>query len=122
MVGSSRRWVIPDAMTPGRSTAPEQSHESLCVLSGEEAVTLVLEAYFEDREPEVSAPIRVEARRSLHLRLDAPDRIGGLRVPVGVPYGLIVIADGPLWVQYSRLDTAQSAYALMTALPSPELV
>lgn len=120
MSSSARCWVIPDAMTPAHSTEPVQSHESLCVLSGEKPVNLVLQAYFEDRDPDVSRPIRIEARRAVHLRLDDPERIGGLQIPVGVPYGLVALADGELWLQYSRLDTTQAAYTLMTTIPTQE--
>jgi hypothetical protein len=120
MVSCTQRWVIPDAMTPARSTSPERSHQSRCVLTGDRPVTRVVGAYFEDREPEVSDSITIDARRSVHLRSDDPSRIGGLRIRSGVPYGLVARADGPLWIQYSRLDTTQAAYTLLTARPAAE--
>ena len=115
------RWYIADAMTPAHSTAPETSHESLCLLNDSRAdASVVLTAFFEHAEPETSAKFIVPAKRSVHLRLDDPARIGGLRIPVGVPYGLVVDADARLALQYSRLDTAQSAYALMSVVPPAE--
>jgi len=105
-------------MTPATSSGGEVSHESLCVVNRHPVDrSIVLEAYFEDREPEASLPVAIPARRSLHLRLDDATRIGGLAIPRGVPYALVVEADGPLDLQYSRLDTTQAAYALMSIVP-----
>lgn len=113
----TRRWFVPDAFIPLRSTAPEMSHESICVLHrGTEAATLTITAYFADREPERSGPITVPGRRGLHLRTDDPDVVGGLRIERGIPYALEIESETDLQIQYSRLDTTQPAYALMTAL------
>src|SRR5665647_2534106 len=68
------------------------------------------------REPEQSRLITIAARRDLHLRTDMPDRIGGLTIERGVPYGLEIESEADLQVQYSRLDSTQAAYALMTAM------
>jgi hypothetical protein len=118
VVTSSRlRWFVPDAFIPPSSTAPEVSHESICVLNREaEAATFIITAYFADRDPEQSLPITVPGRRALHLRTDVPDAVGTLRIERGVPYGLEIESDADLHIQYSRLDTTQPAYSLMTAL------
>jgi hypothetical protein len=115
---SSRlRWFVPDAYIPPTSTAPELSHESICVLNRHaEAATILITAYFADRQPEQSLPITIPGRRALHLRTDMPDAIGGLRIERGVPYALEIESDTDLQIQYSRLDTTQPAYSLMTAL------
>jgi hypothetical protein len=114
---TTRRWYVPDAYIPPSSTGSEQSHESICVLNtGTTASTLTITAYFADREPEQSRPITIAARRDLHLRTDMPDRIGGLTIERGVPYGLEIESNADLQVQYSRLDTCQAAYSLMTAM------
>ncbi len=111
------RWCVPDAYIPPTSTAPEISHESICVLNRRaEAATILITAYFADRQPEQSLPIAIPGRRALHLRTDLPDAIGGLRIERGVPYALEIESDADLQIQYSRLDTTQPAYSLMTAL------
>ena len=110
------RWFVPDAYIPPASTAPEVSHESVCVLNRRaEAATIMFTAYFADREPEHSLPVTIPGRRALHLRTDLPDAIGGLRIERGVPYALEIESDADLQLQYSRLDTTQPAYSLMTA-------
>ena len=117
MADSSRlRWFVPDAYIPPASTAPEVSHESVCVLNRRaEAATIMFTAYFADREPEHSLPVTIPGRRALHLRTDLPDAIGGLHIERGVPYALEIESDADLQLQYSRLDTTQPAYSLMTA-------
>ena len=117
LAGMTLRWFVPDAYIPPSSTGPEVSHESICVLNRAiVAATFTITAYFADREPEQSRPIAIAARRDLHLRTDMPDRIGGLTIERGVPYGLEIESSADLQVQYSRLDTSQAAYALMTAM------
>jgi len=118
LVGSSRwRWFVPDAYIPPASTAPEVSHESICVLNRRaEDATFMITAYFAERQPEQSLPITILGRRALHLRTDVPDVVGGLRIERGVPYALEIESDADLQIQYSRLDTTQPAYSLMTAL------
>ena len=111
------RWFVADAYIPPSSTGSAVSHESICVLNrAAVASTFTITAYFADREPEQSRPITIAARRDLHLRTDMPDRIGGLTIERGVPYGLEIESEADLQVQYSRLDTSQAAYALMTAM------
>jgi hypothetical protein len=113
------RWAIPHAMTPERSTAPEVSHESLCVLNGgPTASELVAGVFFEERDLLTSASIPIPARRSLHLRLGRLDRIGGVRIPTGVSYGTTVSASTPFSLQYSRLDTTHAACNLMSIVPA----
>jgi len=115
--GTTLRWFVPDAYIPPSSTGSEVSHESICVLNrAAVASTFTVTAYFADREPEQSRPIAIAARRDLHIRTDMPDRIGGLTIERGVPYGLEIESETDLQIQYSRLDSTQAAYALMTAM------
>lgn len=113
----TRRWYVPDAYIPPVSTAPEVSHESICVLNdGDGTVEFTVTAYFADREPERSQPIPLGGRRAVHLRTDRPEQLGGLQLERGVPYGIAIESSAELQIQYSRLDTTQAAYSLMTAL------
>lgn len=113
-------WYIPDAFIPTVSTGQEVSHESICVLNPTEAdAVLTITVYFADAEPMTSAPITLPARRDAHLRTSIPEQVGGLQLEKGVPYGIEVTSSADLQVQYSRLDTTQAAYTLMTAMPTP---
>ncbi len=116
----TRRWYVPDAYIPPVSTGPEPSHESICVLNAsQEPAEFVITAYFADRDPERSRPITLPAQRDVHLRTSRPDQVGGLQLEPGVPYGLMIESEADLQLQYSRLDTTQAAYTLMTAMPIP---
>jgi hypothetical protein len=70
-------------------------------------------AFFADRDPIVGSPVTVGARRALHLRTSVVGDVG-LELPHEVPYALEIIGDIPVDLQYSRLDTTQPAYTLMT--------
>ena len=114
------RWYVPDAYIPPSSTAPEISHESICVLNDtDDDADFRIIAYFADRDPQRSRPIVLARQRAVHLRTDLPDRVGGLKLERGVPYAMVIESDADLKVQYSRLDTTQPAYTLMTALLAP---
>jgi len=116
------RWYVPDAYIPPVSTPPEISHESICVLNDSaSSAQFTVSAYFADRDPQRSLPITIEGSRAVHLRTDVPAAVGGLQLERGVPYGLVIESPVELHVQYSRLDTTQPAYTLMTALLGSEV-
>ena len=111
-------WTVPDCYIPLDSTDDVESHESVCVLNdGRDDAQLVFTAYFADREPQESSTMVVPAQRCLHLRTGQQAAVGGLVIEPGVPYGLKITSDRPVHLQYSRLDTTQAAYSLMTAIP-----
>lgn len=119
MSGTTRRWYIPDAYIPPASTPPAVSHESICVVNdSDHPAELVITAYFSDREPQRSAPVVLGARRAEHLRTSDPAAVGGLELAADVPYALVISSQAPLHLQYSRLDSTQAAYTLMTAIPA----
>lgn len=110
------RWTIADAYIPVSNTGGHVGHESVCALNatGFDA-ELTFVAYFADREPVTGHAVTVGARRARHLRTSVPAEVG-LEIPAAVPYALEVLCDAPLDVQYSRLDTTQAAYTLMTSV------
>lgn len=118
----ARVWLIPDGYlpTPPGDTKPYQSHEAICILNtGSEEAHIQLDIYFEDREPIKDIPIIVGGERTLHVRLDKPEHLSGVRLPLDVPYAIRVRSDVPIVVQHSRLDTTQVNLALMTTIAYP---
>ena len=116
MARGNHRWYIADAYIPPLSTPPAVSHESICVLNESDAnAELTLTVYYADREPEESDVIVVPARRDMHMRTSIPDQVGGLQLRSDVPYGIVIASDAMLHIQYSRCDSTQPAYTLMTA-------
>jgi hypothetical protein len=114
-----RVWYIPDGYIPPISTGSLVSHESICVLNANEtAANLEVTIYFEDRDPIENVPVRVEGRRTAHVRTGSLEK-NGERIPVGVPYAMEVASDVPVIVQYSRLDATQPANTLATTMGFP---
>jgi len=110
-------WFVPDGFIPTETKMT--SHESMCLLNISDIdATVTFGAYFEEQEPAFSQPVILPGRRAVHFRTDEPDRVGGLQIPAGVPYAFTVSSDIPVLAQYSRLDTTQGAYALITTIPA----
>lgn len=111
-----RRWFVPDAYLPEASSGDYVSHEAACLLNtGDVEARIRFTFYFEDREPVSPVDVVLGARRTLHLRLDRPDALGGLELPRGVPYAYRAESDVPFVLQHSRLDTS-SGYTLFTTI------
>jgi hypothetical protein len=112
-------WVIPDGYIPPVSTGELESHESICVLNTNETdAQLLINVYFEDRDPLEGITVIVPGKRALHIRTSRL-LAGGESIPKGVPYAAEVISDIPVYVQYSRLDSTQPANALMSVMAYP---
>lgn len=108
-------WAIAEGYIPEDSHGPPEmlSHETACLLNaGDEDAHVTLTIYFADREPAGPYRVTVKARRTLHLRfndLETPERI-----PRGTDYSSVIESDVPIVVQHTRLDSRQSAAALLT--------
>ncbi|WP_163537539.1 sensory rhodopsin transducer [Gracilibacillus sp. YIM 98692] len=112
-----KKWIIPDGFLQPKSTGDEVSHEAVCVLNlGDEAATIHLTFYFEDRDPMDAFVTECGAKRTHHIRLDKLTDQYGNQVPRGVPYAIEVNSSVPIIVQHSRLDTSQEALALFTTM------
>jgi hypothetical protein len=115
----AKKWMIPDGYIPPKSSNKLLSHESVCVLntSGSDA-HLTFTIFFEDRDPLVNIHETVGAMRTRHIRT-ASLSAEGQKIPVGVPYAIVVESDINVVVQYSRLDTTQKELALMSVVAHP---
>ncbi|NTU78020.1 MAG: sensory rhodopsin transducer [Chloroflexales bacterium] len=116
------RWAIAEGYIPGESTGPEPamtSHETACLLntSGQEAhVQITL--FFSDREPAGPYHITVPARRTRHVRFN--DLSDPEPLPRDTDYASLIESDVPIVVQHTRLDSRQSANALITTIAFAE--
>jgi hypothetical protein len=110
-------WIVPDCFLPAQSTGNLKSHESACVLNvGKKPATLKLTAYFENREPIEGLQATCPARRTNHIRIGPLKNRRGQSIPVGTPFALKIESNVKVVVQHTRLDTTQSALALMTTM------
>ncbi|WP_427913511.1 sensory rhodopsin transducer [Ramlibacter sp. MMS24-I3-19] len=111
-------WAVAEGYIPSQSTGSGralESHEAICLLNAGQAdahVTITL--YFADRDPAGPYRVTVGARRTLHLRFN------DLRDPEPVPrdtdYASLILSDEPIVVQHTRLDSRQSALALLSTV------
>lgn len=70
--------------------------------------------YFSDRDPLGPYRVIVPANRTKHLRFN--DLRDPEPVPKGTDYASVIEADIPIVVQHTRLDSRQSANALITTI------
>ena len=116
-----RRWAIAEGYIPSGSTGDGRaltSHETACLLNaGDADAHVVITLYFHDREPVGPYHVTVPARRTLHLRFN--DLKDPAPVPRDTPYASVIESDLPIVVQLTRLDSRQSALALLSTIAHP---
>lgn len=117
----SRVWAIPGGHMPLLSSGAEPrdtSCDELCVLNaGHFEAHLQLTIFYEDREPVGPYPLKVAAQRVRHVRCN--DLIDPQALPLDTPYALLLVADHPVVVQFTRRDTSQAANAVAMTLAFP---
>lgn len=112
-----RVWAIPEGFIPDSSTGSESmvSHETACILNtGDADAHVTITLFFPDREPSGPHHITVPARRTLHQRFN--DLAGNGSVAPGADYASVLVSDVPVVVQHTRLDSRQSANALLSTI------
>lgn len=113
-----RRWAIAEGFIPGTSTGAGrafESHETACLLNtGLTDAHVEITFYFADREPVGPYRVTVGSRRTFHLRFN--DLNDPAPVPRDVDYASVIEADVPIVVQHTRLDSRQSALALISTI------
>jgi hypothetical protein len=113
-----KRWAIAEGYIPAGSHGPEpqmESHETVCILNaGDRDAQVEITVYFADREPAGPFRATVAARRTLHLRFNE------LREPEEIPrdtdFASVLVSDGPVVVQHTRLDSRQAELALLSTI------
>ncbi|HVY36565.1 MAG TPA: sensory rhodopsin transducer [Polyangia bacterium] len=111
-------WVIAEGYIPSESTGPAPqmtSHETACLLNAADRDAHVeITIYYANRDPGGPYRVVVPARRTLHLRFNS------LKDPEPIPrdtdYSSVIESDVPIVVQHTRLDTRQSAAALLSTI------
>ncbi len=113
-----RRWAIAEGYIPSASTGSGrafESHETACLLNaGERDAQVSLTLYVADRPPAGPYRVTVPAQRTLHLRFN--DLHDPEPVPRDTDYASVIESDVPIVVQHTRLDSRQSALALLSTV------
>lgn len=112
-------WAIPEGYIPAESTNGGDSrfisHEAACLLNtndGDAEITVTV--YFADREPAGPYRVTVPARRTLHMRFN--DLLDPEALPRNTAYSSLIESSLPIVVQHTRLDSRQSALALLSTI------
>jgi len=111
-------WVIAEGYIPSESNGPAPqmtSHETACLLNaGDRDAHVTITIYYADRDPGGPYRVVVPARRTLHLRFN------NLKDPEPIPrdtdYSSVIESDVAVVVQHTRLDSRQSAAALLSTI------
>jgi len=113
-----KHWAIAEGWIPPYSQGPEPamtSHETACILNlTDRDAHIEITVFFSDRDPVGPYKVTVPARRTRHIRfndLNEPEPI-----PRATDYASTIISDVPIVVQHTRLDSRQSANALITTI------
>jgi len=117
----SKVWAIAEGYIPEGSNGPEPemtSHETVCLLNcSDREAHIEITIYYSDREPVGPYRVNVAARRTRHVRFN------DLRDPEAIPHGTdfssVIRSDVPVVAQHTRLDSRQSANALLSTIAYP---
>lgn len=122
MTWGKKKWAIAEGYIPAESNGPEPemlSHETVCILNANDSEASVrLMIYYADRAPAGPFIVNIPARRTRHIRfndLKEPESI-----PKGKDYSCTIESDLPIVVQHTRLDSRQSANALLSTIAYSE--
>lgn len=115
------RWVIAEGYIPPDDAGKDRrmlSHETMCILNaGERDAHISVMLYFADREPVGPYRFDVAARRTRHMRFN--DLKDPQPVPRDTDYSSVIESDVPVVVQHTRLDSRETALALLTTIAFP---
>jgi hypothetical protein len=116
-----KRWVIADGYIPPDSTGTSRelvSHDAMCILNCDaQDAHVEVTLFFSDREPVGPYRFTVSASRTKHVRFN--ELTDPELVPHNTDYASVIESDVPVVVQHTRLDSRQSALALMTTMAYP---
>ena len=118
----AKTWYFPDGELPQPATkGTMEPHEALMIFNlNEKPAKVKLDIYFKDRDPIKGVKLVVPAERVVNFRMDKPEEIGGVEIPVGVQYALRVRANVPVVCQFGRLDATQPNLAYYTTMGRSE--
>lgn len=121
MAEGAKTWIFPDGYLPAKGPNGEYvGHDCICMVNTSDSdATILLDLFFESKDPVLDIEIRLPAQRSLHLRMDKPEMLGGYELPRETPYSARIRSNVPIVAQYSRLDVTQANMAFLSVMGYP---
>lgn len=109
--GGSKLWFVADGWLPPPARTDNsgyQGHEAIMVLNcADRDAHVLMDVFFENREPIVDITLTVPARRVKCFRMDHPAEVGGVQIERLEQYALRFRSDIEVVVQYGRMDVSQ---------------
>jgi hypothetical protein len=116
-------WFVPDGYLPKKGHGKLEGHEALMILNtGHKEAHVKLDIYFEDKAPVRDIPVKVGAERIKCLRMDNPEHLNGLKIPILTQYAIRIRSNQKVIVQFGRLDVTQPNLAYYCTMAYPEMV
>ena len=121
--GGSKLWFVADGYLPLQARSDHtgfEGHEAIMILNcGDLPARVLMDVYFEDREPIQGIELAVAARRIRCFRMDHPAEIGGVQLKRLEQYALRFRSDVEVVVQYGRMDISQENLAYIGMMGHP---
>ncbi len=122
--GGSKVWYVADGWMPLKNKTEDagyEGHEAIMILnSSDKDAEVLMDIYFEDKEPIEGIKLIAPAKRVKCFRMDHPDEIGGVEIDRLYQYALRFRSDIEVVVQYGRMDVTQENLAYIGAMGYPE--
>ena len=122
--GGSKVWYVADGWMPLKNETKDanyEGHEAIMILnSNNKNVEVLMDIYFEDKEPIEGIKLIIPARRVKCFRMDHPEEIGGIEIDRLYQYALRFRSDAEVVVQYGRMDVTQPNLAYIGTMAYSE--
>jgi hypothetical protein len=109
--GGAKLWFVADGYLPLKDRTDNsgfEGHEAIMILNcGDRDARVLMDVFFENREPIDGVMLMVPARRIRCFRMDHPGEIGGVELKRLDQYALRFRSDVDVVVQYGRMDITQ---------------
>lgn len=117
-MAGAKTWYFPDGYLPEKlGNSLIEAHEALMLLNvTEQPAHVLLDFYFEDKDPVLGVPVLVGAQRVICLRMDHAPDFGGPAIAPLVQYALRVRSDVDIVAQFGRLDATQPNLAYYSSM------
>ncbi len=118
--GGSKVWYVADGWMPLKNKTEDagfEGHEAIMILnSNSKDAEVLMDIYFEDKDPIEGIKLSVAAKRIRCFRMDNPDDIGGIRLERLSQYALRFRSNIEVVVQYGRMDVTQENLAYIGSM------
>jgi len=122
--GGSKVWYVADGWMPLKMEVKDsgyEGHEAIMILnSSDKDAEVLMDIYFEKKEPIEGIRLIVPAKRVKCFRMDHPDEIGGIELDRLYQYALRFRSNIEVVVQYGKMDVTQSNLAYIGIMAYPE--